>query len=1250
MVRDTVNVVLQLPLIRYFMKRNLLRPHILFYYITFLLFAFSLQSCATYGTQKGSKLPTDIKDDFSNAKAISHTLYLVGDAGDAKTTEAPALELLAQRLKKADTSSTLIFLGDNIYPRGMPSRGSKNRNEAEEILNTQLAITKNFKGRTLMIPGNHDWKYGIQGIKEQAEFVNTYLKKEAFAPKNACGIYEQNVNEQTAIIVLDTQWFLEDWDDHPNINKDCDIISREQFFDELQNLITKNQNKTTFIAMHHPMLSHGEHGGEFTIARHIFPLHNKVPLPVIGTVMNALRRTSGVFVEDLQNKKYNGMIQRIHALVADKQNIIFISGHDHSLQYIEKDGMRQIISGAGSKNDGARAINDRDFSYGNLGYAKVDVLKNGAAQVSYYAAKDGKELLLFRQQAVYERPKPNLKEYSQKFSPVKDTSIYSSKMTNKSGIYKFLWGNHFRKYYSTNVRAQQVLLDTLYGGLTPTISAGQERARFLRLQHKSGREFEMHALRKSATRFLQTFAFKDQAIERDFRNTYTEDFVLDFYTSAYPYAPFIVAELARNINLNHTNPKLYYIPKQNALESYNEDFGNELYLVEERPTDASAERPRFGRPLKIVTTEDVLAAIRTGNAEVDQREYIKARLFDMLIGDWNRDPKQYSWGEYKEKDMTRYRPIPRNREQAFSKFDGSLLFVIMKLQAIRHMKSFKQNLGNIRWFNRMAYDMDLAFTVGATAEDWAKQAEEIQQALTDSEIERAFKKIPVEVQDDSSEEIKRHLKNRKEKLPKYALQYFKLLQQKVVIIGTDGDETFDIKRNGKKTSVTIYSGDREPRLIEYSKSLTKEIWLYGLGGQDSFNVSGSGKRKILVRLMGGADQDSYEIANGSKVKIYDSKSQQNDLANAGNAKLIVSDSYHLNSYNYEKPEFNAFGSLPNIGFNPDDGVKIGALLNYTVNGFNKEPFTQKHTLNANYFFGTSGYELKYKAQFPHLFGNWDLIADLLYTSPNFSSNFFGYGNETENNDADLGFNYNRVKIRTIEVAPALKWVGESGSSFIIQSMFERKKVAGTADRYITQPATINSDIFDYKEFADLNVNYTFENYDKPSNPTLGMTFSLKGGYKINLAEESRNFPYAESSLGLTYRLSPTANWVLATYLKGRILFDNNYEFYHGATLGGDQNLRGFRTERFIGQQSFFQSTDIRFNLGKLKNGLAPIKYGVFGGYDYGRVWLENEYSDKWHQSVGAGVWLNGLNLLTAKVSVFVSEDGPRLAFGIGFGF
>jgi hypothetical protein len=63
-----------------------------------------------------------------------------------------------------------------------------------------------------------------------------------------------------------------------------------------------------------------------------------------------------------------------------------------------------------------------------------------------------------------------------------------------------------------------------------------------------------------------------------------------------------------------------------------------------------------------------------------------------------------------------------------------------------------------------------------------------------------------------------------------------------------------------------------------------------------------------------------------------------------------------------------------------------------------------------------------------------------------------------------------------------------------------------------------------------------------------------------------------------------------------------------------------------------------------------MQVGVYGGVDYGRVWLENDTSEKWNNSFGGGVFVNMANLMTGNISAFNSDDGLRLAFKIGFGF
>jgi len=1221
-----------------------------------LFFILLLQSCATNHSQFGSNTSAIIKDNFENPKTISHTFYLIGDAGNATDEKSKRLfPILEDRLEKADTSSTLIFLGDNIYPKGMPQKGSVDRKSAEEKLAVQMALSKKFKGHTIFIPGNHDWASGIDGLEAQEKIVNDYFRKKAFLPRNNCAIENATINDDVALIIIDSEWYLQDWDKHPTINEDCDIKTREHFFTVLESELNNNQKKTTIIAMHHPLMSNGKHGGQFSLRKQIFPFESKIPLPIIGTAVNFLRKTSGISPQDIQSKNYNTLVKRIKTLIGDKNNIIVVSGHDHSLQYIDNEGIKQIVSGAGSKEEAARAIAKNDFSFGHSGYAMLQVLKSGATKVSFFGVDlNGKEGLLFKHQPLLAKPKPNLREFPNKFATTKDTAIYTSKMTTKNGGYRFLWGKHYRKYYSLPIKVKSIGLDTLYGGMKPTIEGGGHYAKSLRLEDKNGREFVMRALRKSATRFLQSVAFKDQAVEKDFRDTYAENFIMDFYTTSHPYAPLVVAKLSGQIGVNHTNPRLYFVPKQNPLGLFNEEFGNELYFVEEWPMDGFSNLPSFGKPPKIVPTTDVLANLHDSEKyQIDEKAYIRARLFDMLIGDWDRREDQWHWGEYKEKDKTIYRPIPHDRDQAFTKYDGNLLSILMNIPALRHMRGFSQNLKNVKWFNREAYNLDLAFLTKSDEKAWVEQAQYIMKNLSDAEIDKAFEALPKEVRDATADKVKLQLKVRKTRLEQYAREYYKALLRTVLVVGTEKKDKFIITRIGNATKVQTYriTTEGEKLIAErtYQSPKTKELWIYGLGDEDFFQVIGNGRKKIKLRLLGGQDIDTYYVKKGKRVKVYDFKSK-NTILNEGSARIVLSDKYEVNTYDYEKPKYNVFSGYPLVGFNPDDGVKIGAVVNYTVNGFNRFPYSQRHVIRGNYYFATNGFELSYKAIVPHIIGKWDFIFDAMYTSPNFSGNFFGFGNETNYYDDLVDLDYNRVKIRTIKAAPALQWVGEHGSAIDVVASFERVSVDRTSNRYISELGIVNPTVFNYKNFTDFSAKYTFENYDNNVNPTLGMQFSILGGYKVNIDEADKNFPYAESALRFTYKLLPDAKLVFATILKGKVLFDDNYEFYHAATVGGDNDLRGFRNQRFSGKESFYQSTDIRWNLGKLQNGFAPMSYGVFTGFDYGRVWLNNQSSDKWHQSFGGGIWFNGVNLLTAKLSYFRSSDGGRVSFGLGFGF
>jgi len=1225
----------------------------IFYKYFIILFLFILPSaCATYNTQiKNNNFNTQFPD-----KEIDHTFYLIGDAGNSAIgTSSIALQSFKKELSKADKNSTVIFLGDNIYPKGLPKKGHKNRAFAEHQLNIQTAAVQNFKGETIFIPGNHDWYSGLSGLKRQEKYIEELLGKNTFLPANGCPIENIHIGEEIDLIIIDSEWYLTNWDSHPTINDDCEIKTRSKFFDELEGLIKKARGKTTLIALHHPMFTNGSHGGQYSFKSHL------TPLPVLGSLKNLIRKTSGISPADIQNSRYNEFRKRIITLSQENDKTIFISGHDHNLQYLLKDNIPQIVSGSGSKKTATRNV-DGEFSSSDPGFAILDVFKDGSSVVRFYSAKG--DILLFQKEIFTATEKIDERNYDAHFLSEVKASVYSKEEITKSKSFSWLWGQRYRKYFGTEILAPTVNLDTLYGGLKPVRKGGGHQSKSLRLVDNYGKEYVMRALRKNAVQYLQAVAFKDKYIEGQFNDTYTEKLLMDVFTGSHPYAPFTIGTLSDAVAIYHTNPVLYYVPKQNVLGGYNSEYGDELYMIEERASDGHGNLESFGYSNTLISTDDLLKNLRKNDDHyVDEQAYIRARLFDMLIGDWDRHEDQWRWAVFKDDNGNHmYRPVPRDRDQAFSIMaDGFLLNIATTLvPALRLMQSYDEELRSPKWFNLEPYPLDMALINNADRALWEAQAKHIQQNLTDSIIDKAFTFFPEEVNDETVDIIKRKLRGRRSNINLISDNYYHHINKYAVITGTDKDDWFELERmpNGK-TKVTAYRiiNGEKGRIIHdriYDKTETKEIWIYGLDDEDNFEVKGNGNNYIKIRLVGGQNNDKYNISNGTKTFVYDFKSKKSTFINK-KGRTRLKDDYETNIYNYKKLKNSSNQFIPSIGSNPDDGFKFGLSNTFTLYGFERNPFTQQHTLAASYYFATSGYDISYNAEFANIIGNMNLGIEGKFTSPNFSSNFFGFGNSTPNFDDDLGLDYNRVKLRTIKMSPSLIWRGISGASFKTTISYESVEVEETEGRFINNFLNTNDGI--NQAFFGGEVTYQYENYDNKAFPTLGMMTSLMAGFKMNEKDLNKGFVYLIPEIGFDTKLVTNGRLVLATKLKAHLNFGDDFEFYQAANIGANNGLRGYRNERFTGKNAFYQKTDLRFNFRKIKTGLLPLQIGLYGGFDYGRVWVADDLvsnpdynSETWNTSIGGGIFVNAADMITGNLSLFNSDDGLLIAFTFGFGF
>jgi Calcineurin-like phosphoesterase len=300
-------------------------------------------------------------------------LFLIGDAGKPAPGGEPVLAELSRQIASDPGKSFVVFLGDNVYPRGMAPRGSPTRPQDERRLSAQLDVLLRGRVPGILLPGNHDWaKHAAGGeasIIAQEEFVREHVDSFSRAagyprsyadsglvllPGRACpGPAVRDLGRHLRLLILDTQWWLQPRK-HPRTGeRECPRDGTEkQVEDSIIVALSTAGDRDVVVAAHHPMLSGGEHGGFFGWEQHLFPLTEVrrwllVPLPVLGSIV-PLSRQAGFSPQDFSSQANCRMRATFDSAFAVRRPLLYAAGHDHGLQVFRGGGARySLVSGGG---------------------------------------------------------------------------------------------------------------------------------------------------------------------------------------------------------------------------------------------------------------------------------------------------------------------------------------------------------------------------------------------------------------------------------------------------------------------------------------------------------------------------------------------------------------------------------------------------------------------------------------------------------------------------------------------------------------------------------------------------------------------------------------------------------------------------------------------------------------------------------------------------------------------------------------
>jgi DNA repair exonuclease SbcCD nuclease subunit len=321
---------------------------------------------------------------------VEASLFLIGDAGEPKEDD----RVLAALTREASTAvnASIVFLGDNLYDYGLPDTSAPDRAIHEQRLRWQMAAGLRSGVPTYFIPGNHDWENGRAtgwaAIQRQEAFIAAEGRDVVtMVPSGGCpGPVVLEIAGGFRLIALDSQWWLQR---DPKPTTECRPGTEEEVVDALAHALDVPTGTDAVVVLHHPLKSHGPHGGHFPVEDHIFPLHNLVswlylPLPIIGSLY-PVARMNGISDQDFSGSRNEHMRQRLSEALASHAPRVIASGHEHTLQVLGDSTLPTLlVSGSGYDGHVERVAwgDDTRFAASIAGFMRLDRLADGRLRLA----------------------------------------------------------------------------------------------------------------------------------------------------------------------------------------------------------------------------------------------------------------------------------------------------------------------------------------------------------------------------------------------------------------------------------------------------------------------------------------------------------------------------------------------------------------------------------------------------------------------------------------------------------------------------------------------------------------------------------------------------------------------------------------------------------------------------------------------------------------------------------------------------
>jgi hypothetical protein len=830
-------------------------------------------------------------------------------------------------------------------------------------------------------------------------------------------------------------------------------------------------------------------------------------------------------------------------------------------------------------------------------------------------------------------------------------------------VRKKLLGEGWRDLWTTRIAVPVFDIGTYAGGLKVTKRGGGHQTKTLRFATNDGREILFRSVNKYPV---------GQAMPEPIQHSLLGDIIQDQVSSLFPAGALLVPAFLDASKVLHVYPRLYVMPDDPRLGEFRKDFAGMLGTVELSPQEDDNDEPGFADSRKIKSSEKFLEDVEASRVHrLDERELFAVRLIDFLVNDNDRTTDNMRFARYGTDSAYTWRPLPRDRDRAFSDAGGLLVKYLIhpvypKLVSFGPKYDFEGLVFE-------SYNIDRRLLQRITRRDAEEVALHVQRAIDNSVIEKAISAMPAEwrARTDAVQKLRTNLRARRDRIPEVARDFYYWLASEVDLHGTDQKERAIVERHRDGSiTVTVRGKGESPSARPFIERTfvpeeTNEVRVYLHGGDDVGIVRGASEGAITVRLIGGGDDDFLaDSAGGGATRFYDEK---------GKNEYVRRDGTRVSEKDWKTPRqgggirFDApwrpdwgksSGFGPTFDFVEGGGLVIGGGPRYLSYGFRRLP--HKWKAGANVLFGTGNGLPGANAYADYRFENSPLMFLFDARATRYESfRFFGYGNNTPK----LSRSRSIVEQDLVAIEPQLAWqigwrarenlnTGFSKDSAKSENKLrplvgtiqagpvfywnDAKAAAGSAPGFLT-----GADMTRAGLSAALDLDQTTS-----SPATRGFTFKSEALLLPSIFDVDETaatvrgavatyLPIMSDGLHLAARVGGASSW-------------GDVAVQDAPYIGGRSSVRGFSSRRFIGDRTAFGSVELRMPF----TGTVPLlinwKPGVFALADAGRVWVDGDSPGGWHAGIGAGVWISALGQTFS--AAFAHGDGNRFYLTKGMSF